>query len=131
MFEPALTGSGLSLLVTDKSAAVLTVVIWVESLFAGLGSAVVVVTLAVLLIVVPLVVEELMFTTSVNVAVAPAARVALVAVTVPVPPTAGVVSVNAGPEVCIIETNVVFVGVESVSEMFWASLGRWSGSACR
>jgi len=48
---------------------------------------------------------------------------AAVAVTVPVPPTAGVLSVNAGPEVCIIETNVVLGGVVSVSETLDAGSG--------
>ncbi len=53
---------------------------------------------------------------------APAARVAAVAVNVPVPPTAGVVSVNAGPLVCIAETKVVFAGTKSDSDTLCASL---------
>src|SRR5436309_626449 len=114
MFEPALTGSGESVLVTARSAAVLTVVVAVALLFAGTGSTVVDVTLAVLEMV-P-VAAALTFTTSVNVAEAPDANVAMFAVAVPVPPTAGVVSVKAGPEVCIIETNVVPAGTASASE---------------
>jgi len=96
-------------------------VVAVEVLFGGFASVVADVTLAVLVIV-PLA-AALTFTTNVNVAVAPDANVAMFAVTVPVPPTAGVVSVNAGPEVCIIETKVVFAGTASVSETACASLG--------
>src|SRR5438128_126398 len=121
MLEPALTGSGESLLVTARSAAVLTVVMAVALLFAGTGSTVVDVTLAVLEMV-P-VAAALTFTTSVNVADAPAANVAMFAVAVPVPPTAGVVSVNAGPEVCIMETKVVLAGMVSLSETVDATAG--------
>src|SRR2546428_4273546 len=121
MFEPALTGSGESLLVTTRSAPVLTVVVAVALLFAGTGSTVVDVTLAVLEMV-P-VAAALTFTTSVNVADAPAANVAMFAVAVPVPPTAGVVSVKAGPEVSIMETNAGATGSASVGGTVWGSLG--------
>src|SRR5438093_7181500 len=120
MFEPALTGSGVSLFATATSA-VLTVVCAVAELFAGFESAVVDVTFAVL-VMVP-VAAALTFTTRVNVAEAPAAKLAMFAVAVPVPPTAGVVSVNAGPEVCIIDTNVVFAGMASLSETVDAAAG--------
>jgi hypothetical protein len=78
---------------------------------------------AVLLIVVPLGVSALTLTTRVKLALAPAAKVAMAQVTVPVPPTAGLVQAKAGPAVCVIDTNVVFVGVASLSETLWASLG--------
>ena len=62
-------------------------------------------------------------TTSVNVALAPAANVPRVAVTVPVPPTGGVVRVNAGPLSWVKDTNVVFAGMTSVIVTLRASLG--------
>src|SRR5437870_1041070 len=167
MFEPALTGSGESVLVTTRSAAVLTVVVAVAVSFtafkstvvevtlavfemvpvaaactfttsvsvadapaptvavlsAPFGSAVAEVTVATLVITDTMGVDALTFTTRENVAVAPDANVAMVAVTVPVPPTAGVVSENAGPAVCIIETNVVFAGIASVNETLDAGSG--------
>ena len=110
-------------MVTDRSAALLTVVVAVALLFPGVGSVVVELTVAVLVIVEPLGVAALTLTTSEKVAVAPAARVAMFAVIVPVPPTAGEVIEEPGPEVCITETKVVFAGVESVRETLCAGLG--------
>ena len=57
-------------------------------------------------------------TTIVNVAVAAEANAAFVAVIVPVPPTAGVVSDQ--PADAVADTNVVFAGMTSVSETFCA-----------
>ncbi len=71
----------------------------------------------------PPAVFELTCTTSVKVAVAPAARVALVQVTVPVPPIAGVVQVNVGPALWLSETKVVLVGIVSLQLTPWASDG--------
>ena len=48
---------------------------------------------------------------------------AIVPVIVPVPPTAGLVRVNVGPEVWASETKVVLAGTRSVSATVWASLG--------
>ena len=61
-------------------------------------------------------------TTTVKLAEAPEASVAMVPLMVPVPPTTGLVMVNAGPEVCESETNVVLAGMMSVSKMVCASL---------
>ncbi len=41
----------------------------------------------------------------------------------PVPPAAGRVKLNAGPEVCASETKVVLAGTTSESTTVWASLG--------
>jgi hypothetical protein len=79
--------------------AVVTVVVTVAALLAGLGSEVVLVTVAVFVMTVPAGVAALTFAVNANVAVAPLAKVAQVAITVPVPPTGGVVNVAAGPEV--------------------------------
>ena len=98
-------------------------VITVEELLAGLGSLVVLETDAVLLIVVPSGTLELTFTTSVKVAVAPAARLAMLQLTAPVPPTIGVVHVNVGPEFWVNERNVVLAGIVSLSPTLTASLG--------
>src|SRR2546430_6799399 len=102
MSEPGWTGSGASDLVTERSAVVvvvdaLTSVVAVALLFLGFFSQGSLEMVTVLLITVPSGVSALTLTTSVNVALAPAANVARVAVTVPVPPTGGVVRVNAGP----------------------------------
>src|SRR5439155_10088705 len=98
-------------------------VITVEELLAGFGSLVVLETDAVLLIVVPSTTSELTFTTSVNVAVAPAARPAMLQLTVPLPPATGVLHVNVGPVVWVNETNVVLAGTVSVITTLAASLG--------
>src|SRR6266850_5085528 len=83
MSSPAVTGSGEPLLVTSRSAEEFTLVVSVAVLFAGIGSEVVLVTLATLVIVAPLGVAGLTVATTVKVALALAAKVALVAVSVP------------------------------------------------
>ena len=108
MLFPATTVAG-PLLVIETSALVETVVLVVELLLPGLPSEVVDATVAVLLIVVPLGVEIPVWTTSVNVAEAPAAKVAREQETV-----APVVHVNAGPLFCASETNEVPAGNTSV-----------------
>src|SRR5438067_5170798 len=123
MFPPAFTGSGASLLVTDRSARAMTVVVAVAELLPGHGSSVSLVTVAVLLSVVPFGVLAFTITTSRNVAFAPVPNMEIVQLTVPVPPTAGVEQRKAGPLVCAKETNVVFAGVASVSETLTAALG--------
>src|SRR6266511_4102671 len=118
-----MTGSGVSVLVTTRSADASTTVVWVAELLAAFGSVVVVVTVAVLLSVEPLAALGLTWTTRVKVALAPAAKLAAVAVKVPVPPTGGVVRLNAGPLVCIADTNVVLAGIRSLSVALAAALG--------
>jgi len=103
-------------LVTARSAAAVKVVVTLEALFAGAGSAVVVLTFAVL-VMVPVAVAATL-NTKLNVAEAAGASTAIVQVIVPVAPTAGVEQVNAGPLVWFAETNVVLAGTASVSETF-------------
>ena len=62
-------------------------------------------------------------TVSVKLAEAPLANVAHVIVTVPVPPTAGVVIVAAGPVFCASETNVTPAGNVSVNTALSAAAG--------
>jgi hypothetical protein len=109
--------------VTERSAAAMTLVVAVAELFPGTSSVVLLDMVAVLLIVVPSGVLAFTFTTMLKLALAFAAKVAMVQVTVPVAPGAGLVQEKDGPAVCAIDTNVVFAGVASLSETFWASLG--------
>jgi hypothetical protein len=99
------------------------VVVAIAELLPGALSVVPLEMVAVLLIVVWSGVFAFTLTTRLKLALAPAASVAMVQDTVPVPPGAGLVHEKAGPEVCVIETNVVFAGVASLSETLWASLG--------
>jgi hypothetical protein len=111
-------------LVTNRSALVpVTVVVVVALLLAGLGSEVMLVTVAVFVMMVPAGVAALTFAVNANVAVAPLAKVAKVAITVPVPPTGGVVNVAAGPEVCTKLTNVVPAGSTSGNDALLAASG--------
>lgn len=116
---PAVTGSGLSLLVTERSGPA-TVVEAEELLFAGFASAEVELPDAVFVIVVPT--PAVAASTMENVALAPAPSVEIVHEMVPVPPTAGLLQANAGPLVCVSETNVVPGGSVSVSVTPCASL---------
>src|SRR5205823_448804 len=102
-------------------ADVATVLSTVKALSAVVVSLVVLLTLAVLLMVEPLASLALTWTTRVKVALAPAARVVSVAVTVPVPPAGGVVAVN--PAAGVKDTKVVPVGTASVSCTAWALEG--------
>src|SRR5690349_15452699 len=115
MLLPAITGSGESLLVTARSAWVCTVVVAVPVLLPGVGSVVAVAATALLLMVAPLAVLALTWTTMVKTAVSPAATVALEKTTVPVPPTAGAEVDQPVPVVTIAETNVVLAGTASVT----------------
>src|SRR5438094_509328 len=72
---------------------------------------------------VPVGVLALTWTTTTKVDEAPAASVAEVPVIVPVPPTAGLVTVKVGPLLCVSDTKVVFVGMLSVSTAFGAAAG--------
>ena len=120
---PASTGPGAVVFVTDTSACVSTFVVMVWLLLARLGSAVAAVTFTVLTIVSPDGVLGDTRTTTVKLAEAPAASVPIVPLIVPVAPAAGLAKLNAGPEVCASETNVVFVGTTSDSATACASLG--------
>src|SRR5260370_334006 len=80
-------------------------------------------SVAVFVMFVPLGVLDMTWTTTVNVADAPAATLAAVPVIVPMPPTGGLVKVKVGPPVWLSETKVVLVGTLSVSCTFWASEG--------
>src|SRR3954462_14316426 len=90
MLFPAITGSGLSELVIDKSALVPTAMLELAVLFPGFGSDVTAATLAVSLISVPTGVLLFTFTVRTNVPVAALASVAIVQEIAPVAPTAGV-----------------------------------------
>src|SRR5205814_1651529 len=107
-----------ALFVTVRSALALTSVEAVDELLLGFESGVVDVTFAVFITVVPFVSEPLNVTVTLNVADAPAAKVAMEQVTV-----APVVQVNVGPLVCDSETNVVPAGSVSVSVTEAASEG--------
>ena len=98
-------------------------VLAVDVLLRRLMSVVRVETVAVLPIVLPSGVVVATRTITVNVADAPEVSVAMVPLIVPVPPTGGLVRVNAGPDVCVSETKVVLAGRMSDSNTVWASLG--------
>ena len=120
---PAITGSGESVFDTDRSADVFTVVVAVAELFAGVGSFVGELAAAVLVIVAPLATLALTFTTTVKAATAPAGSEAMLQLTVPPAPTAGLVHEKAGPVFWARETNVVPAGRVSVTAAVWASDG--------
>src|ERR1041384_4034492 len=115
MLAPATTGSGESVLVTDRSALTLTVVVAVPVLLPGVGSAVVLAAVAEFEIVAPLATFEFTFTTIVKTAVSPLATVALEKTTFPVPPTAGDEVLHPVPVVTVADTNVAFAGTASVT----------------
>src|SRR5688572_17062851 len=123
MFSPGVTVAGLSVLVTERSASPApTVVGSVSVLLAASGSPVALATVTVLEIVEPGIAAALALTIRVKVAVAPAASVGLLEVTVPPAlPTAG--SMLVQPAGSTNETNVVPGGITSVSETVRASLG--------
>src|SRR2546421_212453 len=115
------TGLGESVWVTERSAIGPTVVVSVSLLFVALGSAVVELTVAVLLITVPAGTASLTLTTNVRPRPELAGSEENVQVTVPVPPGAGVVQLVL-PKFSK-ETKVVPTGIMSVSVTPWASLG--------
>src|SRR5258705_416153 len=110
MFVPAMTFAG-PVLVTARSAWVLTVVVAVALLLPGIVSLVAEEALAVLLRVAPLAALGLTRATNVNVAEALAASVAIVSlIALPL-----LVSVKEGPLAWLCETNVDPPGSESAS----------------
>src|SRR5712671_7338334 len=114
-------GLGAPVLVTLRSARVVTGVVTVAEW--GLVESVGLDTVAVLTMFEPPAAAGLTCTTTVKVAEAPAARVAVVPLIVPVPPTGGLVNVKVTPLVWLSDTKVVLAGTLSVSCTFWASEG--------
>ena len=110
-------------MVTAMSAwlACATVTFAVALLFEGLGSVMDEEPMSVSVMTVPVAVPAFTFVTSVNEAVEPAARVAMLQVTVPVAPTAGVEQLHAAGLVS--ETKVVLVGIASVKVTVVAAAG--------
>jgi hypothetical protein len=127
MFEPAVTGLGLPLLVTVKSQDCCTLVTTVVLLFARLGSEVVEVTVDVAVIVDASTVGATLTTTTMSADV-PIARLGLVQVTVPVAPTAGAVQFH--PAGAITDWNVVLVGVASTKLTVEAAAGPLFVTVC-
>src|SRR5713101_1263172 len=109
MLFPAMTGSGLSAFVIERSALVPTAMLELALLFPGLGSAVVAPTVAVSLMRVPTGVLVLTLTVNTKVPLTPLFKVAMVQVMAPVPPTAGVT--QAHPIGVGSDTKVVLAGV--------------------
>src|SRR5258705_11842080 len=105
MLFVAMTGSGLSELVIDRSALVPTAIVELALLLPALGSAVAAPTVAVSLMSVPTGVLVFTFTVSTKVALTPLFKVAIVQVIAPVPPTAGVA--HPQPTGIGADTNVV------------------------
>src|SRR5436190_18808338 len=123
MFCPAVTGSGVSTLVTPTSivvAAPVTAVVAVAVLLpvvVSVGEA----TVAVLVIIVPFGVEALAVTTRVKTCGPLPAGRAVPPVRAPV--TVPAVLAHVQPAGAVHETNVVFAGTVSVSVTLCASLG--------
>src|SRR5215813_878610 len=114
MLLPAITSmSGESVLITARSAWVITLVIATPVLLARFDSTDVVAPVALFVIVVPEGALALTLTTIVNMADSATATLAFEKRTLPVPPTAGVV--DAQPAGAVAETKVVLAGVASVS----------------
>jgi hypothetical protein len=109
MLFPAITGSGLSELVIDRSALFPTAMPELALLLPGLGSGVTELTAAVSLIRVPTGVLVLTLTVNMKVPLTPLFKVAMVHVMAPVPPTAGVT--HPHPTGTGKDTNVVLAGV--------------------
>src|SRR5258706_218595 len=121
-FPPATTVSGPVLVMARSAAAVTITVKALPLLLDGSVSAVAVLADAVLVIVFPNV-PGAALTASVKEALAPADSGAIVPVIGPPAPTAGVAHVNAGPEPCANDTNVVPGGIVSLKETDCAGSG--------
>lgn len=117
---PGTTGSGVSSLVTDRSAAVPTVVVAVPLWLPALGSEVVDEAVAVLLITLPAASDASTAVVRVNTAL-PTANAGLEQVTVPPVPIVGVVQLQ--PASAGSDTNVVPAGNVSLSETVEAESG--------
>src|SRR5689334_7183625 len=123
MFEPAFTGSGVSVTLTPRSAdsSVATVVVVLAESLPGVGSAVAVATVAESVMTVPPDVAASTLTTRVNTSLADAATLGLLQFTVPVAPTAGVVQLQPAAETS--DTKVVLAGIASASVAVAAASG--------
>ena len=120
MFVPSVADAG-AILDTPTSAAVVTVVVAVAVLLAAFGSDVADVTAAEFVMVVLSATEASTCTTKLKDAEAPLANEPVVALTLPVPPTGGVVV--AQPTGALSEKNVVLAGTASVSDTLAALPG--------
>src|SRR5258706_16101833 len=109
MLFPAMTGSGLSALVIERSALVPIAMLELALLLPELGSAVTEPTVAVSVMRVPTGVLLFTLTVTTKVALTPLFKVAMVHVMAPVPPTAGVT--HAQPTGTGKDTKVVLAGV--------------------
>jgi hypothetical protein len=123
MSEPAVTGSGRSVLVTERSGTLLTVPAVEALLLARFGSVEVVLTDAVFVMIDPPGAAAFTVTVMLNVADAPEAKEAIVQLMVPVPPKGGFVQLKAGPPTCAVETKVVPAGTGSLRTTVCASPG--------
>lgn len=108
-------------MLVTRSGALATVPLDDALLLPGAGSDAAEVTEAVFVIV-PVAVGFTLIV-MVNAALAPDASDARLQLTVPVPPTTGVVQLNAGPLVCIADTNVVPAGTGSLRDTVAAASG--------
>src|SRR5260370_1028938 len=97
-------------MVMPTTADVTTGIVTVAESSPGVKSALSLLTVTVSVVFAPLGVLAGTWTTTVKVAEAPAARVEVVPVIVPVPPGAGLVTVKLGPLVWLSDTKVVLVG---------------------
>src|SRR5947208_3635318 len=104
MLVPAVTGLGVPVMVMPTTAEATTGVVTVAEW--GLVESVGLDTVAVFVMFEPAAVLALTWTTTVNVAEAPAARVAVVPVMVPVPPVGGLLNVKVTPLFWVSDTNV-------------------------
>src|SRR5687767_4417034 len=123
MFDPALTGSGVSAFLTERSAepvATVVVAVAVRSVESGSGSVDAEPTVTVFVMIVPGGVAALKLTISVNESV-PVGVLGWEQLMLPVPPTAGVVHVQLG--FAAKDTNVVLAGTVSASVAVVALLG--------
>jgi len=118
---PSDMASSSSIEAESAGIAANTVTEALDELFAGFGSLVVAVIVAVFVTVVPAVAP--LCRTRLNEAVAPLPNVPMVQLIVPVPLAGGVVQLNVGPVVWFNEAKVMFGGITSVSETLTASLG--------
>src|SRR5215831_1318846 len=123
MLFPAVTGSGAPTLVTLRSACPVapTAIFTVAVLSPGTVSRVAVVTVAVSVMIVPVGVPAVTFTTNWKLVVVFGARVVMLQLRLPVPPTGGSEQVHV-PGV-VAETKVVLAGTASVNDTVAALLG--------
>src|SRR5580700_9975951 len=117
MFDPAVTGFGTPLLVTERSHSIAT---FVTVVFVSVATEFVADRIEVAVIVVAVTLAAT-FTTTTILATSPTAKEGSLQVTVPVAPTAGVVHVQ--PTGAITDAYVVLVGVASVKVAVVAAAG--------